>query len=149
MHTQVYPGLMESEQWRSRHRLHCMKSLVLDRRMHPESAVPALPVMEDLQGSGPRRYRSGRSCGAHFNARTYPGYKSPDGLPAGSDLDEARLSHNGLWMEQQIAEDRTVLNIGPAEGRENYPRVTSDAYSVELYILESNNYPNVVEVPWP
>ena len=36
-----------------------------------------------------------------YHARIYRGYPNPDGLPRGSDLDEARLSHNGIWLEQQ------------------------------------------------
>jgi len=59
----------------------------------------------------------------------------------GSDaLRDARLSHNGQWMRDRLAEGRKVTDIGPAEGRANFPGVRSDGYSVELYEIENLAY---------
>ena len=76
--------------------------------------------------------------------KTYAGFKNVDGL-TGTDLKEAQLSHNSQWMRERINEGRQVIDIGPAETRANYPGVTSDSYSVELYELEAAGYTNIIQ----
>jgi hypothetical protein len=81
-----------------------------------------------------------------FDAETYPGYANPDGLAEGSpELDQARLSDNSQWIRDRIAAGQRGIDIGPAPGRANFPGATSDAYSVELYELETAGYGNVVQ----
>ena len=48
-----------------------------------------------------------------------------------------------------MADRRVVIDIGPARGRANYPGVTSDGYSIELYLLEEARYRWLVSIPWP
>jgi hypothetical protein len=81
-----------------------------------------------------------------FDAETYPGYANPDGLAEGSpELDQARLSDNSQWIRDRIAAGQRGIDVGPAPGRANFPGVTSDAYSVELYELESAGYGNIIQ----
>ena len=80
-----------------------------------------------------------------FGADVYEGYPNVEGLAHGSqELTDARLAHNGEWIREQIAQARTIIDIGPAPNYANYPGVTSDAYSVELYEIEHAGYGNVI-----
>ena len=43
-----------------------------------------------------------------------------------------------------MAQGRRVIDIGPAAGRLGFPGPTSDAYSLELQLLEEAAYGNVM-----
>src|SRR6266568_1244350 len=82
-----------------------------------------------------------RAAANAFDADTYGGFDNVDGL-TGSDLETARSTHNAAWIRARIAEGRRVIDIGPWEGNAQYPGVTKDPYSIELY--ESAGYQNVI-----
>ena len=73
-------------------------------------------------------------------AITYGGFDNPDNL-TGTDLKSAQLGHNIAWLADQTSLGRRIISIGTEAGRENYPGVTSDSYSIELWFLESIGYP--------
>jgi RHS repeat-associated protein len=105
----------------------------------PEAAGAALRPI--VIGENMERVNAAASA---FDAEIYGGFDNVDGL-TGSDLDEARLSHNSEWLRAGMAEGRRVIDIGPDPGNELFPGVTKDAYAMELYELESGGYTNIMQ----
>jgi hypothetical protein len=72
----------------------------------------------------------------------YGGYTNSDKLE-GDDLDSARAGHNFAWIQQAINQGREIIDIGPEEGRTNYPESRATRTQSSSGRIEHNEYHNV------
>jgi hypothetical protein len=69
------------------------------------------------------------------------GYETMPDLPPGN-----RLAANRAWINARMDEGYTIIDIGPAPGREFYPSLTSNYYIMEHYEIVARNYPRYLPV---
>jgi len=67
-------------------------------------------------------------------------YKPPEAPP------DQWMENNRKWINDAMDESRGIIDIGPAPGRKNYPKPTSDYYNMERNEISKRNYTNYVQM---
>ncbi len=100
---------------------------------------PGGPGDSSDESSGPRKV----AIGEDMNGRVIPRareegaeYYDPPYLPPSE-----RMAHNGAWINQKMDEGCTIIDCGPAPGRDKFPEVTSPYYQMELDEIARRDYP--------
>jgi hypothetical protein len=63
--------------------------------------------------------------------------------------DAQSLAHNRYWINEQMNQGKTLIDIGPAYGRPGYPGPSSPWYKMELDEVARRHYPYYERIDVP
>jgi len=68
--------------------------------------------------------------------------------PPHFDNDTVSMAHNRYWINEQMNQGNTIVDIGPAPGRANYPEPTSPWYQMERDELQRRDHRYYEQMEW-